>query len=217
MLNLNIPEKLFVVSIDDQKGTITPTVRDVLRLGLGGAILAELSLAGRILVQDGRVTMVDPVPIEESLLDECLAMIASDKKVRKISRWIEIFAGNKIVKKVAGRLAERNVIRIEKKHYFWIIPYEIYPQVDASAKYWVKQQLRGLVLAGEKAEVADIILLNLLKACDLLKLVFTRDERKYANKQIRTLVEGEIIGEAVANLLAEIETATMVAVTATLN
>ena len=142
MLNLNIPEKLFVISIDDQRGRIPPSVRDMLCFGLAGAILAELSLAGRIQVQDGRVLLVDPAPVDEAFLDECLALITFE----------------------------------------------------------------------------DIILLSLLKACGFLKPVFTRDERKYANKRIKTLVEGEIIGEAVATLIAEIETAMIVAVTtATLN
>ena len=111
---------------------------------------------------------------------------------------------------MAERLAQRNVIAIEKKQYLWITPYEVYPQVDASAKYWVKQQLRGIVLAGQKAEAHDIALLSLLRACRLLRLVFTRDERKYAGKKVETLVTGEVFGEAVADFLAEIESAAAV-------
>ena len=46
-----------------------------------------------------------------------------------------------------------------------------------------------------------MILLSLLKACGLLRFVFTRDERKFADKKVDELVQGEVFGEAVAKLL----------------
>jgi hypothetical protein len=104
------------------------------------------------------------------------------------------------------------VIAIEKKRYAWISPYIVYPLVNASAKYWVKQGLRGIVLAGENAEANDIALLRLLKACRLLRLVFTQDERKVAGKKVDALTQGGVFSETFASLLAEIESATAGAV-----
>jgi hypothetical protein len=86
---------------------------------------------------------------------------------------------------------------------------------DASAKYWVKQHLRGIILAGEKGETSDVALLSLLKACQLLRLVFTHDERKSASKKVDVLVQGEIFGDAVEKLLSEIGAAAAVATSET--
>ena len=212
MLNINIPETLFILTIDDEVGTIAASVKTMLPYSLAGAALAELALANKIQLQDGRLVLVDPTPVGDAWFDEILAEIATEQKPRKLSRWVEAISRMQIVKKMASRLTERNMIRVEKKHYLWIIPYEVYPQVDASAKYWVKQHLRSIVMAGEKAEAPDIILLSLLKACNLLRLLFTRDERKYASKKVDALVKGEVFGKAVAMLLEEMEAA-MIAMT----
>jgi Golgi phosphoprotein 3 len=214
MTNLNIPEKLFILSIDDERSSIVVSIEMNLRYGLAGAALAELALANKIHLADGRLALTDPTPIGDTLFDDILTMIAAEQKLRKLSHWINVFGRKQTVKQVAERLAEHKVIAIKKKRYLWIIPYEVYPQVDTSAKYWVKQHLRGIVLAGEQAEAADIALLSLLKACRLLRQVFTRDERKAAGKKVDAMVKGEIFGEAVAKLLAEIEAAAAAAAVA---
>jgi len=214
MPKLSIPDNLFILSIDDDRNAISASVKSILCFGLAGALLAELALANKIQLEGGRLALVDATPTGDALLDGILAMITAEKKPHKLSRWVDILGRKHTVKQVAESLAGRNVIRIEKKHILWIIPYEVYPQVDASAKYWVKQQLRGIVLAGNQAEAPDIALLSLLKACRLLRLVFTRDERKSAGKKVEALVEGEVFGEAVAKLLDEIEAAAAAAAAA---
>lgn len=209
MLNFNIPEKLFILSIDDEQGAITTSVKNTLYYGLAGAALAELALVGKFELQDNRLTVIDPTPVGNNWLDEILATITAERKPRKLSRWVDTIGGKQTIKRMAEQLAEQNVIRIEKKRYLWVIPYEVYPQVDASAKYWVKHQLRAIVLTGEKAETPDIALLSLLKATRLLRLVFTRDERKHAEKHLDVLIQGEVFGEAVAHLLEDIESAAL--------
>lgn len=212
MTNLNIPEKLFILTIDDDRGAVASFAKSTLRYGLAGALLAELALANKIQLVDGRLAVTDASGAEDPLLHAALATIAASKKPHKLGRWIEITGDNKLVKKVAERMAERGVITIEKKRFLWIIPNEVYPQKDASVKYWVKEHLRGVVMAGGPAEPADLALLSLLTACSMLRLVFTRDERKAASKKIEAMVKGEIFGEAVAQLLRDIETATAAAV-----
>ncbi len=202
-LGLNIPEKLFILSIDDERGEIKSSIKSTLPYGLAGGLLAELALLNKVQSKAARLIVVDSTPTGDAWLDGILTEIASAQKPRKLSRWIEILGRKQTIKQTAARLADRNVIGIEKKRYLWIIPYDTYPQVDASAKYWVKQRLRGIVLAGEKTDESDLILISLLKACGLLRLLFTRDERKYASKKVDALVKGEVFGEAVSRLLEQ--------------
>ena len=202
---LNIPEKLFILSIDDDQGAMAASVKTTLRYGLAGALLAELALANKIQLQNDRLRVVDSTPTGEALFDDILLTVKGEKKLRRLSYWVEVIGSKQTVKQVAEQLAGQNVIMIEKKGYAWISPYIVYPQVDASAKYWVKHHLRAVVLAGEKPEVPDVALLSLLKACRLLRLVFTRDERKSASIKVDALVQGEAFGGAVATLLTDIE------------
>ena len=95
----------------------------------------------------------------------------------------------------------------DERRYHWVIPNNVYPQSEASAKYWIKQNLRAAVLTTARPERRALVLLSLLKGCRLLGLVFTRDERKAAGKRVDELVKGEDFGDAVAQTLAFIEAA----------
>ncbi|HVM70828.1 MAG TPA: GPP34 family phosphoprotein [Anaerolineales bacterium] len=200
---LPIPEALFSLAIDDNDGIIAASLRNMLRYGLAAAFLAELGLANKIQMAEDRLTLAGTDPTGDALFDDILAMVAAEKKPRKLGRWIESIQSKLTLKQVALRLVERKGIVIEKKHYSWVIPFPAFPKVAASAKYSVKNHLRGIVLAGEPANPADIVLLSLLKACRMLRFVFTRDERKFADQKVAALVQNEVFGETVAKLLAE--------------
>jgi hypothetical protein len=202
-LALPIPEEMLMLAIDDSKGIVSASMKSMVRFGLAGAFLAELVMANKIQMAESRLTMASSEPTGDALCDDILAMISSDNKPHKLGRWIQAIGSKLTIKQVALRLVERKVIVIDKKQYDWVIPYPAFPQVQASAKYLLKQHLRGFVLAGEPANPTDIILLSLAKACRLLRFIFTRDERIFADQKVDGLVQGEVFGEAVAKLLAE--------------
>ena len=211
---LNLTEKLFLFSIDDARGTSTSNIIGQMYSGLYGALLADLAIRGKLAIVDDRLIVADHTPTGDPLLDEALEVIASTKKLHRPGYWITNLPVKKLSRRVADGLVEKKILVKEKKRYLSVVPYEAYAQQDASAKYWVKQHLRSMVLAGEKTEAEDVALLSLLKACSLLKLVFTRDERKAAQKRIDELVAGEVFGPVVAEVLAEIDAAMMAAISA---
>jgi Golgi phosphoprotein 3 len=200
-----LAEEFFLLAIDDAKGKIITAVDDGLQIGLAGALLADLALHGKINLADKRLAVVDPTLTGEPLLDEALVRLGDEKKLRKTGYWVEKLATKKLPKRVAARLVEQNVLQIEEKRYLWVIPYVVFPQVDASAKYWVKEHLRSAVLASSEVTPGIVVLLSLLKACRLLNLVFTRDELKAATRKVDALVQSEPYGAAVAETIAEIE------------
>jgi hypothetical protein len=106
------------------------------------------------------------------------------------------------------------ILRKEGLRFMWIVPYEIYPQRDASAKYWIKHRLRETVLANVSPDERTIVLLSLLSACKMLDLVFTKDERKAARHKIEQLGCDEVFGQAVADTLDSIEAAAVAAIMA---
>lgn len=200
-LALPIPEELFTLAIDDNEGAVPASMKSPLRFGLAGAFLAELVLANKIQMAEDRLTLATSKPTGDALCDDILAMITVDNKPHKLGHWIQAIGSKLTIKQVALRLVDRKVIVIEKKQYAWVMPYPALPQGQASAKYLLKQHLRGIVLAGEPASPADIVLFSLLKSCGLLRALFTQDERKMAEKKVDGLVQGEVFGEAVAKLV----------------
>jgi golgi phosphoprotein 3 len=199
---LALPEELLLLTLDDVADGSAPA-KSMLRYGLAGAFLAELVRTKKIHVEEDRLTVAGAAPCGDALFDDILTMVTAENKPRKVAHWVQAVGSKLTAKQVAQRLVEHQVIVMEKKQSAWVVPYPAFPQVQASAKYLLKQHLRGIVLAGELASPTDIILLSLIKACRLQRLVFTRDERKFADEKLDELVQGELFGEAVAKVLAE--------------
>jgi Golgi phosphoprotein 3 len=217
---LNLPEELFLLSISDDKGTVHSSAKDILGYGLAGALLADLALEGKLVLDEKkRLVVLDATPTGDSILDEALERIQDSPKKKNAQYWVDALSGKikKFQKRMAEKLVEKGIVAVEERRLLWIIPYEAYPQQDASAKYWIKQSLRTLVLAGEKPEAHTLALLSLVKACRLLDFIFTRDERKAARKYIDQLLKSEVFGPAVTQVIEDIESAASAAVIATMS
>jgi Golgi phosphoprotein 3 len=204
---LTLGEELLILSIEDGKGALTPFTSDTLRYGLAGAILADLALQEKVTLEKSRLALVDLTSTGDAILDEVIAALAKESKPRKVIHWINSMGSKKITRRIISQLTNKGVLRSEEHRYSWVIPYEENPLMNASAKYWLKMQLRTIVLAGKEPELRMVLLLSLLRACRLLNLVFTRDERLEVGRQVGELVKGETIGEAVAYVIKKIETA----------
>jgi len=218
---LTLPQELFLLALHDEKGRIPGSVSMELHYSLGGAVLAELVLQGKVGLAEKKKLAVlnDGMLGEDDLLNEGLERILASKKPRKVSHWVSEFSDaiQKMEKRLANRLVELGILRKEEKRFLGVIPYEVYPEhtqnagvENATAKYHIKQHLRSVVLAGEAADAHTLALLGLVKVSDLLGFVFTRDELKIAGKKIEALTCDDVVGQAVQECLD----ATMAAVIA---
>lgn len=204
---LNLAEELFLLTLDDAEGWIAEPAVDTLRYGLTAALLADLALRGKIIVADQRISLLNPEPVGDALLDEVLARLAAPNRPRKVKYWINALGFRKLPKQVAHTLVQRGVLSEDDQRFQWVTPYIGCPQQSAPAKYWIKQELRAAALTHGKPERHSVVLLSLVKGCRLLTLVFTKDERKAASKRVDALVKDEDFGAAVAQTLADIEAA----------
>jgi Golgi phosphoprotein 3 len=215
---LTLPQELYLLALHEEKGRVPAALSTSLHYGLGGAILAELILQGRVGLDDDRKAVVvnNTMFGEDDLLNEALERIQASGRHHKTTYWVSTFSDNirKLEKRLANGLVDRGVLRKEEKRFLGVMPYEAYPAQDASARFWIKQHLRSVVLGGEAADAHTATLLSLVCACDMLERVFTRDELKAARRKIETLTSGEVIGDAVQQAIETIEAATMAAIMA---
>lgn len=207
---MQLYEEIFLLGLNDQKGRISQDVDLEIRFLLSGAILAELALGEYITLDEKkRLVVLRSGPTGEALMDEALEQLAAASKARRPSYWIRRLADGvkRLQRRVGMQLVHRGILRREEKRYLWVIPYEAFPQQDASAKFWLKQRLRAAVLAGGPADPRTVALLGLLRACDLLDLIFTRDEIKVARKTVDTLTQTDEFARGVREAVEEIEAA----------
>ncbi|MGC8780424.1 MAG: GOLPH3/VPS74 family protein [Anaerolineae bacterium] len=200
-----LAEELFLLALDDESGWIAASVMDTLRFGLTAALLADLALQGKIVVEERRVLLRDPGATGDDLLDWALQRIRDADRPFKLKYWINALSFRKLPRQIAERLAERGVLREEERRYHSVIEETAEPSPRAPARYWIKERLRRAVLTTAGAEQRTLVLLSLLQGCRLLNLAFTKDERKAAGKRIGELVQGEDFGAALAQTLEDIE------------
>ncbi len=208
---LTIAEEIFLLVLNDAKGSIPNGIAIPLQFSLGGAVLSELFLSRKILLNEHKkIILIDESQCDEPILDQALEKIRiSQSHLHKIPYWIkEINSQPKsFMKHLAEGLVHKEILHQQEKRYLWVVPYLVFPQKDASAKYWVKQHLRGVVLAGDIADTHTMMMLNLLCAGSLLDFVFNRDEIKAARQRIEKITRSTLLGQGVVQAMEEIDTA----------
>jgi len=210
---LTLTEKLFLLSLHEKKKWIELSNHHTLRYGLAGALLADLIHWEKIRIDDEKlVNMIQDTPIGNELLDKTIASIQESKQPHKISYWLDhLSCGKKQQMKLIASLESHGILRREEKRFLWMIPYIVFPDTNASAKYTVKEKLRSAVLANHPLEVHDQVLLSLLNACKMLDHVFTKDEIKSSRHRVNDLVKDEILGRAVFDVIQEVESGSIAA------
>jgi len=212
---LILAEELFILALDPDKGNIPGSLAAQLQYGLSGALLAELALMGKICVDDKKkLELLDDSLCDDDLLNRTLTKIVQSDRLRKMTHWVKLFSGNskKTYKELGERLVEKGILQKEPRKYLWVIPSEAFPEKDASAKYFIKNNLRAVVLTGKKPDPYALALLSLVRACNMLDSVFTKDELKMARKLVDKKIQDLTIGKEVAETIQEIESAALAGV-----
>ena len=213
-VSLYLHEEIMLLALRDEEGTVE--FGSMYGYALGGAILAELLLAGRIAVSDGKKKMVDLVrdqPIGEPVIDECLEKIAAAKRRAAPATWVHRFSSLKrIHHRVAQALCERGILRNEQDKLLLIFRRTIYPEINPQPERRLIERLRKAIF-GEHPGVdpRTAILISLAKSANLLHIHFAKRELKQRRKRIEQLANGDLMGSATKEAIEAAQAAVMVA------
>lgn len=188
--------------------------------GLVGALLSDLTTAGRLTVsEDGkRLVVLDASPTGDPLLDEGLARL-SRYDGKKLDRAID-GASRRLPGAVGELLAERGILTIEERSFLGIRSRR-YPPADPS----LEQRLRsGLVavLRGAEPDAVQHTLLGIIKGLDIGPAVFDETETGLTKRELRRRLkelaetagpESDAVGRTVAAMAAAIMAATVATTT----
>ncbi|NJD60471.1 MAG: hypothetical protein C3F13_18145 [Anaerolineales bacterium] len=207
---LTLYEELLLITIHEDKGIFIRDAVEPLKPGLIGALLAELAFANKITITSNhRLKLADSSPTTDPLLDSMIEKLKESEKDRKFGYWITSLnpKPEKLQKQITASLVQKEILTQEDDRLGWVVPSHFHPEVKATTKYSVIKLLRGIVLAQEEAHPREIAFLSLLSACDLLGLVFLRDERKAASQKINELVVFHAMQNPTLDIIQEIDAA----------
>lgn len=211
---LYLHEEIMLLALRDEKGTVE--LGSMYGYALGGAILAELLLEGRIAVEEGKKKLVNLVSDQlfgEPVIDECLQKIVTAKRRASPQSWVQRFASlKKLHHRIALGLCDRGILRADEGKVLLIFSRKIYPEINPQPERRLIERLRKVIF-GESPRVDSrtTILLSLAKSAGLLNIPFGRRELKQRKERIEQVVNGDLMGKATADAIEAVQAAIMVA------
>ncbi len=211
-----IAEKFLLLAIDDGSGKRI-IGHDRLEPALGGAVLAELALRQRIgitgddagLFHRRRVTVIDPAPTGDEVLDQLLTKIGAkpDQKAGSL-----ISAIKKLPEQLTDRLVAAGVLSEEQGRILGLFPTRSWPTVDPGPEHAVRQWLQAALIAGATPDEQTRVLIALLTATDSLTKVVPSDDKRAVRARAKELNQGDWIGREVKQVIDEVSAAVHAAV-----
>ncbi len=215
---LYLHEELLLLALKDAGGTLESKAA-MYQYALGGAILAELLLAGRVTVGDDKKKLVDHVPgpvFREPLLEECLDLIGSAKRRRRAVNWVSRFARIKNLKhRVAQGLCRRGILHASEDKVLWLFTRRIYPERDPVPEQGIIERLAQAIF-GDTGEVDSrtAILLALAQGTGMLPIHFDKKQLKARKHRIEQIADGQLLGAATREAVRAAQVAAIAACTA---
>ncbi len=203
---LSLSEKLLLLALHDEKGSVIFSASTALPYGLAGALIIDLVFQERIALLDGKIKVRNPRPTGDGLLDETLKLIRASDKPRDIKYWVQrIYSKVKNLRnRVTNGLIEKKILERQEQKILWVFPSRRYPTIDAAPENDIRKNIHEVVLRYKAPEKEDIALLSLVKSCELINEVFDKPDRKAAKKRIEAIIAGEVIGKAVSEVVTAV-------------
>ncbi|WP_106849845.1 GPP34 family phosphoprotein [Blastococcus sp. Marseille-P5729] len=207
-MSLPLTQELLLIALDDESGKKHKS--DTIDYGLAGAVVAELALLGRVDLTDGQVTVVDPSPTGDPVIDELLA--AAGEKRRKTKSFVTKY-GRKMSAKVAEQLIDAGIVTEGRRHFFGIIPSSRHHPTQASPEREIRTRLNAVVLQQMPADPRTAALVALIEATELHKQAFPDADKRDVKERMKAIAASDASGRAVRKAIDDVRSAIITAVT----
>jgi len=126
-----------------------------------------------------------------------------------IAYWLRQFAdeGSAYREKALRRLEARGIIRRQDRKILWVFGARRYPLQNDKEVREVKLRILGVVLGNDVPSPHDIMLTGLAESCGLFRYILSAHEANAATLRITQVARMDLIGQAVAKGVADIDSA----------
>ena len=201
---LGLAEELILLMLNEETGYLEMVPGWDFACVMAGAVIAGLSLEGRIDTDLESLRLLDATPTGDELLDPTLAEIAKSKQSSNAQYWIERIAASgaeEIVNTSLGRLVQTGILDYESGG-FWTLSREVsrshsYSSGDGTTQLEAKARILNLLVVDSIPDPRDAILVGLMHACDGFRLVLPPEEYEESLRRIETLTQLDLVGRSV--------------------
>ena len=205
---LRFPEEIMLLLLDDEGGDFVRVPEWSVQCALAGAVLMDLALENRIDTDPNWLTVIDPTPVGDDLLDPTLARIVQADGERDTRFWIQDIAqqAGSIRERVLERLVDHGILHVRDDSFLWVFQARRYPVVDGKADREVKLRIMEVLFSDEIPDPRDIVIVCLAEACGIFRELLSRRELEHASARIEQVRKLDLIGREVSQAVWDIET-----------
>ena len=203
---LLLHEEITLLALRDEEGTFQ--IGATYDYAIGGAVLAELLLSGRIVAEETRgkklAKLISSEPLGDPIIDECLEKVRSAKRRATLQTWVARFARVKRLRlRIGKQLCSRGILRADQDNILWVFTRKVYPQLDPVPERRLIDRMRKAIFTDQRdIDPRTVILISLAKSAGLLNAVSDKKELRNRKARIERIINGEVTGKATNEAIA---------------
>ncbi len=205
---LRFAEEILLLALDDHSGRLHMLPERALDFAVAGAMLLELAFEKRIDTDVTQLTILDPRPTGDVLLDQVLEVLPHKEKNLTIQKALARVAlkAPRLREQLFERLVEKRVLTRKEERFLWVLNERRYPVIDDREEQEVKSRIRDVVLTPDAIpDPRDVVLICLVDACDLAHTIFSAEELDTCTARLKQIAQMDFIGQAIAKAIGEIQ------------
>lgn len=217
-MELNTIEKFLILALHPEKGrfNILPIP---LEFGIAGAILLELSLRKRVVLENDRIKVnIKSVARDEDypIFEEIVKTIELSRRLHKPKYWIQKYGrrSRKLKWEFLTGLEKKRLIRITHFKFLWI-PYRRSYLTGVNSRQKIIYSLREMLIYKKPKTEEDIAILGLVEACKMYRIIEPdRSKRRIIRQALKQVLKESPISQIIAATIKQIRMAIAMAIAA---
>ena len=204
---MRFAEEVMLLLLHDDDGKFARVSDWSLNYALAGGVLMDLALENRIDTDLEKLVLLDAAPTGDDLLDPTLQEIDEAEDKRDARFWIERVAGgaDEIRERALARLVAAGILERRDDRFLWVFKTRRYPVVDGRAEREVKLRIMAVLFSEEIPAPRDVVMICLADACGLFDHILSKREAENAAERILQVRKLDLIGQAMAQAIRDIE------------
>ncbi len=206
-----IAEELLLIALDPESGRVPMGAQDYVKVGLSGALLAELALSGSLAMSGGRITVVAGDRPGDPLLAATIDAVGSGlagRRAKAVVAKLDKSVGG-VWEQVVGRRVDAGTIGREKRG---LLSPTRHPVLDRPVQELVLAHIRVAAIGDQPLEPHRAVVLAFCGPCRLLeKVAPERSQHRQAKMRIKQATRSAPFGPEVKKVIDDLVAAASVA------
>lgn len=200
-----LAEEIVLLTLDDESGHELGRTGMAAGLALAGAVLMELSLAGRVDTDGHHLLLPSAAPTGVPVLDSSLRLLTQETPAdSRAALMLLLREGYSRREAVLDGLVAMGLLRRESGRFLRLFSGR-YPKVAGRRETdEVRRRLRALAFSQDIPDPRDALLFGLVRSAGLLRLLFSDDELDTVRNRIDLVVKLEALNRSLGAMISDI-------------